>query len=55
MSTTDNTNKCLQETFEFSPEDAKYMEMVVLPADLGEYGILNLGKTPCKVTKTMLK
>ncbi|MBQ9501116.1 MAG: class I mannose-6-phosphate isomerase [Lentisphaeria bacterium] len=34
---------------------AKYMDMVVLPADLGEYGIINLGKTPCKVTKTMLK
>ena len=29
MSTTDNTNKCLQETFEFSPEDAKYMEMAI--------------------------
>ena len=34
---------------------SKYMDMVVLPADLGEYGIINLGKTPCKVTKTMLK
>ena len=34
---------------------ARYMDMVVLPADLGEYGIINLGKTPCKVTKTMLK
>lgn len=23
------TNKCLQETFEFSPEDAKFMEMAI--------------------------
>ena len=34
---------------------AKYMDMVVLPAELGDYTIINLGKTPCKVTKTMLK
>ena len=34
---------------------AKYMDMVVVPASMGEYGIINLGKTSCKVTKTMLK
>ncbi|MDD3155442.1 MAG: class I mannose-6-phosphate isomerase [Victivallaceae bacterium] len=34
---------------------AKYMDMVVVPASLGAYGILNLGKEPCQVTKTMLK
>jgi mannose-6-phosphate isomerase class I len=34
---------------------AKYMDMVVVPASMGEYGIINLGKTPCQVTKTMLK
>jgi mannose-6-phosphate isomerase len=34
---------------------AKYMDMVVVPASMGEYGIINLGKTPCKMTKTMLK
>ena len=34
---------------------AKYMDMVVVPASMGEYTIINLGKTPCKVTKTMLK
>ncbi len=33
----------------------KYMDMVVIPASLGEYEILNLGNTPCKITKTMLK
>ena len=34
---------------------AKYMDMVVIPASMGEYGIINLGKTPCRITKTMLK
>lgn len=34
---------------------AKYMDMVVVPASMGEYGIINLGKTPCQVTKTLLK
>lgn len=33
----------------------KQMDMVVVPASFGEYTILNLGNTPCKVTKTMLK
>lgn len=33
----------------------KYCNMVVVPASMGRYGILNLGDTPCKVTKTMLK
>ena len=33
----------------------RYLDMVVVPASLGEYGILNLGDTPCKVTKTLLK
>lgn len=33
----------------------KYMEMVVVPASLGEYGIINLGKNPCVVHKTHLK
>ena len=33
----------------------KYCEMVVVPAALGRYGILNLGRAPCKVTKTLLK
>lgn len=34
---------------------ARFMDMVVIPASLGDYGIINLGKTPCQVTKTMLK
>lgn len=34
---------------------ARYMDMVVVPAAMGEYGILNLGTSPCKMTKTMLK
>lgn len=33
----------------------KHMDMVVVPASMGEYEIINLGKTPCRVTKTMLK
>ncbi len=33
----------------------RHMDMVVVPAAMGEYTILNLGSTPCKVTKTMLK
>lgn len=34
---------------------ARYMDMVVVPAAMGEYGILNLGTSPCRMTKTMLK
>ena len=34
---------------------AKHMDMVVVPAAMGAYSVINLGKTPCKVTKTMLK
>lgn len=34
---------------------AKYMDVVVVPASMGEYGIINLGKTSCQVTKTLLK
>jgi mannose-6-phosphate isomerase class I len=30
-------------------------DMAVVPAELGEYGIMNLGESPCKVTKTLLK
>ena len=33
----------------------KFMDIVVVPASMGEYGIINLGKTPCKVHKTLLK
>ena len=33
----------------------KHMDMVVVPASMGEYEIINLGKTPCRITKTMLK
>ena len=33
----------------------KHMDMIVIPASMGEYMILNLGKAPCKLTKTMLK
>jgi mannose-6-phosphate isomerase class I len=33
----------------------KFMDVVVVPASMGEYGIINLGKTPCRVNKTMLK
>jgi mannose-6-phosphate isomerase class I len=33
----------------------KFMDVVVVPASMGEYGIINLGNTPCKVNKTMLK
>ena len=33
----------------------KFCDMVVVPASLGRYGIINLGKDPCKVTKTLLK
>lgn len=32
-----------------------HMDMVVVPASMGEYKIINLGKAPCKVTKTQLK
>jgi len=33
----------------------KTCDMVVVPASLGRYGLINLGKAPCKVTKTLLK
>ena len=33
----------------------KFMDIVVVPASMGEYGIINLGNTPCKVHKTLLK
>ncbi len=33
----------------------KFCEMTVVPAAVGRYGILNLGRAPCKVTKTLLK
>lgn len=33
----------------------KFCDMVVVPASLGRYCILNLGDGPCKVTKTLLK
>ena len=33
----------------------KFMDMVVVPASMGEYRIINLGKTPCRLTKTFLK
>lgn len=33
----------------------KSCDMVVVPAALGRYGLINLGSTPCKVTKTLLK
>lgn len=33
----------------------KFMDIVVIPAAMGEYGIINLGTTPCKVHKTLLK
>lgn len=33
----------------------KHMDMVVVPASFGEYEILNLGNSPCRLTKTMLK
>ncbi|MBP5640423.1 MAG: class I mannose-6-phosphate isomerase [Victivallales bacterium] len=33
----------------------KFMDIVVIPASMGEYGIINLGTNPCKVHKTLLK
>ena len=33
----------------------KHMDIVVVPASMGEYGIINLGSKPCKVHKTLLK
>ena len=33
----------------------KFMDIVVVPASMGEYGIINLGTTPCKVHKALLK
>lgn len=33
----------------------RYADMVVVPACMGRYAILNLGDTPCKVTKTLLR
>jgi hypothetical protein len=35
--------------------DAEYMDIVIVPADMGEYVIENLGKEPICVHKTMLK
>jgi len=32
-----------------------FCDMAIVPAALGEYGVLNLGATPCKLTKTLLK
>jgi len=29
--------------------------LLVVPASLGRYGLINLGNAPCKVTKTLLK
>ena len=34
---------------------ARFMDMVVVPASMGEYVVINLGETPCRVHKTMLK
>jgi len=33
----------------------KFMDIVVVPASMGEYGIINLGTSPCKVHKALLK
>lgn len=33
----------------------RYADMLVVPASIGRYMVLNLGDTPCKVTKTLLK
>ena len=35
--------------------DAEFMDIVVVPASLGEYEIVNLGAGPARVHKTMLK
>ena len=35
--------------------DASFMDLVVVPADLGAYEILNLGKEPIRVHKTLLR
>ena len=35
--------------------DAEYMDMVVVPADMGRYVVENLGTEPISVHKTMLK
>ncbi len=32
-----------------------HCDMAVVPASLGKYTIINLGKSPCKATKTLLK
>jgi len=35
--------------------DAEYLDIVVVPADMGEYVIENLGKEPIRIHKTMLR
>ena len=35
--------------------DASFMDIVVVPANLGAYEILNLGKEPIRVHKTLLR
>ena len=35
--------------------DADFMDLVVVPADLGEYEIINLGAEPVRVHKTLLR
>ena len=35
--------------------DASFMDLVVVPADMGEYEILNLGAEPVRVHKTLLR
>ena len=35
--------------------EAEFMDLVVVPADMGRYEIINLGKEPIRVHKTMLR
>ena len=35
--------------------EASFMDLVVVPADMGEYVIENLGKEPISVHKTLLR
>ena len=35
--------------------DAEFMDLVVVPADMGRYEIINLGKEPIRIHKTMLR
>ena len=35
--------------------EADYMDIVVVPADMGRYVIENLGKEPIRIHKTMLR